>query len=108
MPQQFLTDREVREGKFRVKVIDKERNSPLPLTFHESNYYAIAEAGREFEVEVGVVNRFRRSTIGSCDKFICDMSVDGKCIGIRLELDCSRQQAGGERRIFDKFRFKPG
>eukprot|EP01083_Nonionella_stella_P088866 247912_1 len=107
MPQQFLTDREVREGKFRVKVVDKERNSPLPLIFHESDYYAIAEAGREFEVEVGVANRFLRSTLGSCDKFICYMSVDGKDIGRSFELDCSGQLSTSSHR-FDSFDFKCG
>eukprot|EP01083_Nonionella_stella_P193964 715763_1 len=107
MPQQFLTDSEVREGKFRVKVIDKERNSALPLIFHESDYYAIAEAGREFEVEAGAVNRFLRSTIGSCDKFICYMSVDGKDIGVGFELDCSGELRPSSDR-FKLFEFKHG
>eukprot|EP01083_Nonionella_stella_P167803 564922_1 len=80
-----LNDFELRESNFRVKVIDRQRKSPLPLVYHESEFYVIAEAGREFEVEVGVVNQAQTSG----KLLICDLDVDARGVGYRELIDYS-------------------
>eukprot|EP01083_Nonionella_stella_P053350 141148_1 len=94
---------ELREGNFRVKVIDTERESSLPFVYHESDIYVIAEAAREFEVEVGVTNRF----LGGKTKFLCSMDIDAKDVGYSKRLDCSGTKHNSTSwETFDQFHFK--
>eukprot|EP01083_Nonionella_stella_P173542 599022_1 len=102
---------ELREGIFRVKVIDTERESFLPFVYHESDVYVIAEPGREFEVEVGMMNRF----LGKNTKFVCSMLVDAKSVGYSERLDCSGTKHNSTscvlstfRKTFRDFGFKSG
>eukprot|EP01083_Nonionella_stella_P053349 141147_1 len=96
---------ELREGNFRVKVIDTERKSLLPFVYHESDTYVIAEPGREFEVEVGVTNRF----LGANTKFFCSMNIDGKGVGYAGRIDCSGTKHNSSSwETFHDFRFKSG
>eukprot|EP01083_Nonionella_stella_P160358 524111_1 len=103
-----LNDFELRESNFRVKVIDRQRKSPLPLVYHESEFYVIAEAGREFEVEVGVVNQFQTSG----KQLICDLDVDGRGVGYRKLIDyaCRRHNRCHccHRETFEWFCLKEG
>eukprot|EP01083_Nonionella_stella_P053348 141144_1 len=94
---------ELREGNFRVKVIDTERESSLPFVYHESDIYVIAEAAREFEVEVGVTNRF----LDGKTEFFCSMDVDANSVGYSKRLDCSGTIHNRTSwRTFDQFCFK--
>eukprot|EP01083_Nonionella_stella_P140825 432709_1 len=96
---------ELREGIFRVKVIDTERESFLPFVYHESDIYVIAEAAREFEVEVGVTNRF----LGGKTKFLCSMDIDAKDVGYSKRLDCSGTKHNSTSwKTFRDFGFKSG
>eukprot|EP01083_Nonionella_stella_P277527 943468_1 len=96
---------ELREGNFRVKMIDTERKSFLPFVYHESDVYVIAEVGREFEVEVGMMNRF----LGKNTKFVCSMVIDAKNVGYWKKLDCSGTKHNSSSwETFHDFRFKSG
>eukprot|EP01083_Nonionella_stella_P128768 390246_1 len=74
---------ELREGNYSVKVIDRERHSPVPLVVHNREVYVIAELGREFEVEMQVFGR--RFRVGK--NFIFDLDVDTRNVGYWKEIN---------------------
>eukprot|EP01083_Nonionella_stella_P226672 804761_1 len=76
---------ELREGNYSVKVIDRERHSPVPLVVHNREVYVIAELGREFEVEMQVIGR--RFRVGK--NFIFDLDVDTRNVGYWKEVNVS-------------------